>query len=140
MAKYVGSANVQQYYQAHSTPFGSGPLLAHFGYKADIVGSYNFIKGFPLPEHTVANVMPETQLLLSSLQKMIKSNLPVLSNVITEDQFINTYKHLDEKTSSSPSGRHIGHYKAVLSSKHLPTLYAKLMSIPLMTGLSPPKW
>jgi hypothetical protein len=47
---------------------------------------------------------------------------------------------MDERTSSSPSGRHIGHYKAAITSETLSSLHSTMMSIPLVASFSPERW
>ena len=43
---------------------------------------------------------------------------PVL-DTISADDFSECFKRLSENLSSSPSGRHIGHYKAVIGDEEL---------------------
>jgi hypothetical protein len=38
---------------------------------------------------------------------------------ISTDDFEQDFKHWNEATSTSPSGRHLGHYKAILALRHL---------------------
>jgi hypothetical protein len=60
---------------------------------------------------------------------------------ITEEQFKNLYKILNETASSSLSGWHIGHYKAAATNyENLTTIHSKMMIIPLLTGFSPTHW
>ncbi len=43
-------------------------------------------------------------------------------------------------TSSSPSGRHIGHYKAALIAPNLVQLHSTMMSLPFQHGFAPEQW
>jgi hypothetical protein len=45
-----------------------------------------------------------------------------------------------EATSSSPSGRHIGHYKAIIKDPVLVSLHTAMMSIPFQVGIAPERW
>jgi hypothetical protein len=51
------------------------------------------------------------------------------------DDFSNGFKLLSDNLSSSPSGRHIGYYKAALENVELCTMYATILSLPLSVDL-----
>ena len=53
-----------------------------------------------------------------------RMDLIQLAIVISPEDFSNGFKQLSEDLSSSPSGRHIGHYKAALGDVELCTMYA----------------
>jgi hypothetical protein len=82
--------------------------------------------------------LPETQRILSTLA----SEYPTIagSTIITPEEFSSSYKVAKENTSSSPSGRHIGHYKAILKDQTLTALHAAMMSIPFQVGIIPDRW
>jgi hypothetical protein len=63
-----------------------------------------------------------------------------MDTIITEGEFISAYKATKEATSSSPSGHHVGHYKAILSYPTLVHLHQTMMSIPITQGFSPTRW
>jgi len=65
---------------------------------------------------------------------------PYVPTEITPQQFQSCYKAMDERTSSSPSGCHLGHYKVAALSDDLSTLHSSMMSIPLLAGFSPKCW
>ena len=59
---------------------------------------------------------------------------------ITVEDFRSGFKIISEKLTSSPSGRHYGHYKAVLKDPQICSMYATMMSIPFELGLTLHRW
>ena len=57
--------------------------------------------------------------------------LQVVKLLITDDQFIATFKSINAATSSSPSGHHVGHYKAILDHPAIVQMHTTMLSIPL---------
>ncbi len=115
IAAHVCAANRRQYNQAMPTPFGSGPLANYVGMKAETDGAQ-------IPKCLATPLILPHQ----DLQVHIKP-----------EEFIATYKIVQEQTSSSPSGRHVGHYKAILDDPELVSLHATMMSLPFQVGFSP---
>ena len=58
------------------------------------------------------------------------SNSQISTNILPED-FIKCYKHWKETTASSPSGRHIGHYKALINEPDIVAYFCKMLRLPL---------
>jgi hypothetical protein len=140
IANHVCAANVRPYHQAHGTPFGSEPLLSYIGYNADQEGAQHILEG-RLPNHNITkNLLSETKAILDTVLNMGTNHLPSLPTTIMPDKFVSLYKTLDERTSSSPSGRHLGHYKAATQNELLSHLHSHLMSIPYKVGFAPDRW
>jgi hypothetical protein len=64
---------------------------------------------------------------------------------VTTEDFISCFGCVAEKTSSSPSGQHVGHYLACIDLKYelsvlLAVVHAAIMSIPLAEGFCPERW
>jgi hypothetical protein len=69
----------------------------------------------------------------------------MISPVVTTKAFISVFECVAEKTSSSPSGRHVGHYRGCIDLKDelsvlLASVNAAMMSIPLAEGFCPERW
>ena len=63
-----------------------------------------------------------------------------ISLEITHQDFRKAFRKWKERTSSSPSGRHLGHYKAILDCE-IKTDYRCIMcSLPLKYGFAPKRW
>jgi len=56
---------------------------------------------------------------------------------ITEAELIDRYKVVNELTSSSPSGHHIGCYKAALQDPNLASLHSAMMPLLFQAGFAP---
>jgi len=139
IALHVSATNARQYHQAHETPFGQEPLHSYFGYKGDQLGAEALIKGQLPPPAIMSRLLPETQALLQYLATATRCDSDYPST-ISPEQFCSLYKALAEGTSSSPSGRHLGHYKTAIRSDWLSNLHSTMMSIPYLTGFSPTRW
>jgi hypothetical protein len=69
----------------------------------------------------------------------------MISPVVTTEDFISCFGCVAEKTSSSPSCRHVGHYLACTDMKDelsglLAAVHAEMMPIPLAEGFCPERW
>jgi hypothetical protein len=69
----------------------------------------------------------------------------MISPVVTTEDFISCFGFVAEKISSSPFGRHVGHYLACTDMKDevsglLAAVHAAMMSIPLAEGVCPERW
>jgi hypothetical protein len=84
------------------------------------------------------HLLPETQALLQTLATIPQACS--LDTSITPEKFRKLYSILPEKMSSSPSGRHLGHYKAIAKSEELSEIWANMMAIPHLAGFSPSRW
>eukprot|EP00957_Ditylum_brightwellii_P116055 8853463-Ditylum_brightwellii.AAC.2 len=52
-------------------------------------------------------------------------------------EYKDLFKSQDESTSSSPSGRHYGHYQAALVSDTISQVHATMMSLLFLVGFTP---
>jgi hypothetical protein len=138
IATHVCAANRRQYNQACNTPFASKPLLTYFGFGGDTVGADALLAGELPPPQITKSLLPETMQLLTLAKPSV--GVPVFSSTISAQEFASLYKILPESTSSSPSGRHLGHYKVASGYDHLAGLHSMMMSIPYLAGFSPPRW
>jgi len=139
IALVVRDINQKQYHQAHVTPFGTGPVADAFGRRGDTTQADLLLQGIVPPSLADTPMLPETRSILNT----IATEFPVVaaqSGVITQEEFISAYKVTHENTSSSPSGRHIGHYKVAASDPTLAQLHSRMMSFPFVHGFAPDRW
>jgi hypothetical protein len=137
-AKYVCAVNTKQYNQAQNTPFGSGYLLQQFGMNLEGAASASLLEGSFSVEPGVT-LLPETHRMLKRLSTPLKckSSFPT---IITQNEFQTTYRIVKERTSSSVSGRHVGHYKAAAQDDDISSVHAVMMSLPYTVGFSLTRW
>ena len=140
MARRVAIDNIREYHQAHPTPFCNGILGQHLGQYADSKLADIILEGRDLPPDLLDGLMDETRRMLKSMGKPPPLVERVISLEITAADFQAMYKVVDEKISSSPSNKHVGHYKAATRSPALSQVYAIMMSLPYKEGFSPARW
>ena len=98
--------NRQHYGQASQTPFAR--LTAVFGRSGTSEEATAVLEG----NHQVHEYSREVQAILTELRR--DPTIPLIESEITLDDFTKALQKWPEKTSTSPSGRHLGHYKSLL--------------------------
>jgi hypothetical protein len=139
IAQYVCAENSRQYSQALHTPFGSGYLADQIGLSASSPAAENLLQGSFNPDVTQI-ILPETLEILDELGKPLSLQERATQATISIEKFRQTYKIVKESTSSSPSGRHVGHYKAATKDDLLSEILSTMMSLPYQVGFSPNRW
>jgi hypothetical protein len=100
--------SIDHFSQANNTPFCTSPLLDLFGYKGTNDEMINMIREQQIP--VGLRRQPEyVNLLLKKLAS--GSNLPIITKEIEFEDMVQGYMKWKERTTTSPSGRHLGHYK-----------------------------
>jgi hypothetical protein len=84
-------------------------------------------------------LLPETHSMLRRLSTPLNNCTPFPTKIST-DEFQATYSIVKKKTSSSVSGRHVGHYKAAAHNEEISSIHAAMMSFPYTVGFSPKRW
>lgn len=137
ISAYIAKQNIIQFHQAASTPLGSGRLATALGVAATTPTADAILAGDDL-SHLISHLPTEVAHILSTMKA--PENIPPINVLISSEKFQEAYKRVPEKTSSSPSGRHVGHYKAALDCPVLCDLHATMMSFPFLSGHSPTRW
>jgi len=129
------SASLQKRFtRAHGSPFLKpplAPLVGAFGTgtaaQAILEGTFTCPPG--LDEHT--------RYFIEALKfPSAEARQSTVSLLLRPEDFIAHWKRAKEKTSSSPSGLHFGHYKSATYSLPLAHLHARFTQLIFQTGLS----
>ena len=95
-----------------------GTVPAHWHGQDNVLRQ--FLASFAIPDH-------------------VKSN-PDIPTVVSETDVLKGFKTWKETTSTSPSGRHLGHYKALICHPTLLSCFTKFMNIAISQGIAIPRW
>ena len=113
------SRNFKHFGQASNTPFAIEPIRS-------IMEPYgtNVIEAVPqLLENP--EIDKATKTLLTQLRDL---HAPVVSNQFSSNDLRNGFTKWREKTSTSPEGTHLGHYKAILAPDETPAEHKERMA------------
>jgi ribonuclease HI len=100
--------NIDHFGQAKDTPFAMHPIQRWFEYEGTNSTIVNLINNGEIP----AEVQNYPLYVKEIIQKLADgNNVQELNDNITFEEYINGFKKWNERTTTSPSGRHLGHYK-----------------------------
>ena len=125
--------------QAADTPFGHGDLFDMVGYsgitdEADAIIEGDCVEYLGLP------MSHKIQVFLEECRRP-PSVSPVDTVITVTDFVIDTVKAWKETTSTSPSGRHLGHYRtAILDPPDVARLHTDMLNLPITYGFAPKRW
>jgi hypothetical protein len=103
--------NKKHFAQAQGTPFTKSPLL---DMTPENLPDYFDSSG--QPQHLPAGTFLETTTVLELVRDAFHDRPPSIKPTISFEDFGTSFLHWDEKTSTSPSGRHIGLYKSIVTA------------------------
>ena len=135
----ITAQNISHFSQAMDTPGVSGtlgtiipPITRNESTTSILQGSYDLTNIDPMPEICqilqVMTIPPELQ------------DTDPVNIVISTLDFQKGFKMLPNKTSSSPSGRHMMHYKLLAKGTGLSHILARTITLPFQHGFSPTRW
>jgi hypothetical protein len=137
----------QHYQQVSSTPFGHGQL-AHIIGRDGLTDACKSILQGTLFENYGIETFPELDRFITQLAiPMELKGSAEKSTEITVDEYrhkVDEYRHKIKKwkeaTSTSPSGCHLGIYKALLQLPRITDDMCKMLNVVTRTGLVPRCW
>ena len=107
---YLRLRNQRHFGQAEGTPFTSPSMKKKFDWSASTREAELVLKG----EYTDEELTNVQRMFLNNMQRVSQNGIS--TNFITTDEFDGKMKKWRETTSTSPSGRHLGHYKVLVST------------------------
>jgi hypothetical protein len=109
---YIQMRNRLHFGQSQGTPFTTSPLAQRYDWAANSPEAERTLDG----EFTPDDLEDLQQLLLSHCTREHET---VQANLITSSSFRRRLKRWDERTTTSPSGLHLGHAKALVVRLHV---------------------
>ena len=106
---YLLLRNRLHFGQAYGTPFTTSPLTDEFDWAATSKEAEEVLAG----TYETTNDIPQCKALLTACQAA--SDLDMIPAELSRDDFRGKIKRWREGTTTSPSGRHLGRYKALFS-------------------------
>ena len=123
---------------ANDTPLRTAPLVQEFGYIGDTVAGDEVTAGIYNPPTAVDE---HTKLFLHCCSRPPQVLCDDKVIQMSPQEYADRWSTCREKTSSSPSGRHFGHYKCLHKmSLRTKTIFSVMFNIPARTGYSPIRW
>ena len=132
--------NRDHFAQAQGTPFTTSPLTDHYDFSAT---------------HALDDAVLQSALCSSDVNDITKSllsllqtrTLPTLHHTFTPEQLRAGYRHWDRTTTTSPSGRHLDHYHALLPTAPEDTAtepfwitHCNLLNAAIQSGTALERW
>ena len=130
----------QHFQQARQTPFGKGPLANAIGKDGLTELSDRILQG-TFFERTDYELFPEIRTFIKQLAMpdIIKSQ-DQINSAISVDHYRKAIRNWKESTSTSPSGRHLGMYKALLSNQQITSDMCNMLNVVTQFGIIPSRW
>ena len=130
-----------------TSPFAQSPLFEHLGRygdgpKVDEILAGTYVLGTQLLKRPDARELSVFMKAIThpNTQTNPNKHVPLLQSYIKQEKFERLFRETPERTSSSPSGLHIGQYKAIFSDQELAAIETLAINIPFQYGFSYERW
>jgi hypothetical protein len=105
--------NIKHFGQTQGSPFTTSPLVEKFSYDGITPQVTQLSQDSILPMGIKNILSATTDVLNRIVNPQIKH--PIQHDLTTFESFTSAIKKWRESTSTSPSGRHLGHYKSLIA-------------------------
>jgi hypothetical protein len=139
LERHILNYNRESFQAAASSPCGHGIIYDALTYTSLSPASAQLLRGEIPPEWQVDDQQLQAFLASFAIPEHIRDQPPIQTE-ITEDEVIKCFKAWKEATSTSPSGRHLGHYKAIIGHPTLLRCFVQFMNIVIDRGIAIPRW
>ena len=128
----------ERFYLANSSPFCQGYFLEQLGTLADFDIAVRITTGDYVPPPDMDEA---TLLILEEIANVgMQIQVGAVTIIVTPEDFKYYWQRVNERTSSSYSGLHFGHYKAAAESDYLSRLHALHITTIARSGCHPKRW
>ena len=137
--RHLLSYNRKSFRAAAQSPCGHGVIYDALTFTSLSESGRKFLDGH-IPEEWHGDDITLREFLLSfMIPEHIKSRPPIKTTMSADDisRGISKWK---ETTSTSPSGRHLGHYKAIIQEPRLLTCLTQFLHVAIKSGISIERW
>ena len=105
--RLILNRNIRHFRQAETTPLATPDVIRKIGFGADTDIAEQLLEGTGDPTDITDDEW--SRYLLTSMKRHSKE----IKIEITQEKMMNKYRRWKERTSTSPSGRHLGHFHAL---------------------------
>jgi hypothetical protein len=131
--------NRQHFRAAAVSPCGHGTIHDQLTFTSLSPAAKALLEG-TIPPDWYGNDELLREFLTSSIIPDSTKHLPPIDTSIANSDVHKGFSQWKEKTSTSPSGRHLGHYKAIIQNETLLTCLTKFLNLILEKGLVLTRW
>jgi hypothetical protein len=133
--------NKHHFKQAHETPLFDSRLVGLINDSADNANCEDILNGIPV-NIQIEEFPEQVKDFIKAMARptSIQEDGEVISCKITRDTVKEGFQERQERTSTSPSGQHLGHYKTWIQDDDLLDLLTMLIQIPIQFGFAPEQW
>ncbi len=132
--------NHQHFQQAKHTPFGSGTLASLIGSSGLTEACTSILDGTFTSQHNLSEFKELKQFIIDlATPHKLRNALPI-NTELTVEEYSTAISRWRKSTTTSPSGRHLGIYRATLNLGNVKSDMCELLNIVSRVGLAPQRW
>ena len=139
LERTLADYNRHSFRAASESPCGHGLIHDSLTFSSLSPASINLLEGETPQEWHNNDVILRAFLASFTVPDTVRSAGDIPTEITNED-VIYGFKNWRETTSTSPSGRHLGHYRALIQQPLLLSCFVKFMNIAIQSGTSIPRW
>ena len=130
--------NILHFNQSHATPLASATWEKHLTPEEIVDSQIPDIIQRAIDADTTLH--PDSKCLLEEMKRKVSKPMPDDKTTASLEEFQTFFRHTPEDRSSSPSGLHLGHYKAASLSQEFSSILWNIAILALHNKHALPRW